>query len=198
MAFESIKSALQRNGVAIGDLDAVLDFGCGCGRVLRCWNSVQGPRPNGCDYNPRLVDWCRSNLPFADARVNQLAPPLAYRDGEFDLVYAFSVFTHLTEDLQLAWMSELARITKPGGFVLFSTHGGSYSERLDTSELRRFEGGELIVKNNMKAPGSNTCSAYHPPIYVNNQLAKGLDPVDHVPQGARGNPHQDLYLFRKP
>src|SRR4030081_44495 len=43
MAFESIREALTRNGVAVEKLGAVLDFGCGCGRVLRRWNSVAGP-----------------------------------------------------------------------------------------------------------------------------------------------------------
>ena len=38
---------------------------------------------------------------------NALAPPLAFDDESFDLVYALSVFTHLTAELQLAWRDEL-------------------------------------------------------------------------------------------
>jgi SAM-dependent methyltransferase len=198
LAFESIREILARNETGIEKLPAVLDFGCGCGRVLRQWNSIEGPRISGCDYNARLVEWCRENLPFADARVNQLAPPLPYRDAEFDLVYALSVFTHLTDDLQLPWMVELARIVKPNGSIVFTTHGASYSQRLNTVERSRFDRGELVVKNNVSEPGSNACSAYHPLEYVREHLAAGLDLVDFTPTGARGNPHQDLYLVRKP
>lgn len=198
LAFESTVEALRRKGFAIEQLGAVLDFGCGCGRVLRNWNSVKGPRVSGCDLNPRLVEWTRTNLPFAEVRVNQLAPPLPYLNEEFGLVYALSVFTHLTEELQAPWMNELARILKPKGFVVFSTHGISYSQRLNDFERQRFARGELVVKNNLKAPGSNTCAAYHPAAYVRDHLTAGLELVDHIHEGARGNPHQDLYVFRKP
>jgi SAM-dependent methyltransferase len=197
LAFESTLEALGRSGVAVEQLEAVLDFGCGCGRVLRNWSSLKGPRVSGCDFNPRLVEWTAANLPFAEVRVNKLAPPLPYLTEEFDLVYALSVFTHLTEELQVPWIKELARILKPGGFVAFSTHGVSYSQRLNDVERKRFALGELVVKNNVKAPGSNTCAAYHPPAYVRDHLTAGLELVDHIPDGARGNPHQDLYLFRK-
>lgn len=198
LAFDSIRAALARRGVAPSQLEAVLDFGCGCGRVLRHWSSVGGPKISGCDYNQSLVEWCREHLLFADAHVNQLAPPLAFRDAQFELVYALSVFTHLTEDLQAAWMNELARVVKPGGYIVFTTHGESYFQRLNAAERQRFAVGELVVKDNLKAPGSNTCAAYHPPAYVRDHLINRLDLIDHLPEGAKGNPHQDLYLCRKP
>jgi hypothetical protein len=68
---------------------------------------------------------------------------------------------------------------------------------LNRAERRQFEGGGLVVKNNVNAPGSNTCSAYHPFSYVRDQLAAGLEIVDFQAEGARGNPHQDLYVLRK-
>src|SRR5450631_4190233 len=53
LAFDSNRETLARNGVAVEKLGSVLDFGCGCGRVLRRWHSVAGPTVSGCDYNPR-------------------------------------------------------------------------------------------------------------------------------------------------
>jgi SAM-dependent methyltransferase len=196
-AAATIRDAMGRRGVAVDDL-SILDFGCGCGRVLRHWHGLHRARVFGTDYSPGLVQWCRQNLPFVDVGVNQLSPPLAYKATEFDLIYAFSVFTHLTEDLQASWMGELSRIMKPGGHLLLSTHGESYSGRLNRPERRHFEGGGLVVKNDVKAPGSNTCAAYHPFVYVRDQLAGGLEIVDFQAEGARGNPHQDLYVLRKP
>ena len=35
LAAEGIRDAARRQGVAFDELTAVLDFGCGCGRVLR-------------------------------------------------------------------------------------------------------------------------------------------------------------------
>ena len=101
----------------------MLDSGCGCGRVLRQWAGLDGVRVVGTDYNPELVDWCRENLPFAEVRRNGAAPPLPAGDSEFGLIYAFSVFTHLGETAQVAWMRELERALEPGGLLLFTAKG---------------------------------------------------------------------------
>ena len=198
LAARSITDALRDIGIEVAELGAILDFGCGCGRVLRNWSSLPHSNVYGTDYNSTLIEWCRRNLPFAQYEVNRLSPPLPYADAQFDLVYALSVFTHLTEDLQEAWIAELTRIVRPGGHLIISTHGESYLHRLNDDERRRFESGHLIVKNNVRAPGSNTCSAYHPVAYIRSHLARGLDVVAIIPEGAKGNPRQDLNVLRKP
>src|ERR1700682_191971 len=198
LAAASITEAVRARGMSVAQLGAILDFGCGCGRVLRNWHSLEQTRVCGTDYNPKLIEWCRTNLPFGEFQVNQLSPPLPYKSGEFDLVYALSVFTHLTEDLQFLWVKELSRVIKPGGYLVLSAHGESYIHRLNRAERERFEAGHLVVKNNVNAPGSNTCSAYHPQTFVRDTLAGDLQVVDFIPEGARGNPKQDLYVLRKP
>jgi SAM-dependent methyltransferase len=198
LAATSISEAMRAQQVGVETLNSILDFGCGCGRVLRHWHSLPDTKVYGTDINPALIEWSRRNLPFADVQSNSLEPPLSFAAGEFDLVYALSVFTHLTEEMQTAWMNELSRVVKPGGHVLISTHGESYLHRLTDFEAQQFRGGELIVKGDTKAPGSNTCTAYHPVTYVRERLAANLDLVAFLPEGARGNPHQDLYVLRKP
>lgn len=49
--------------------------------------------------------------------------PLIYPDGAFDLVFNHSVFTHIDEHRQGMWLSELQRVTRPGGPVVLSVHG---------------------------------------------------------------------------
>ncbi|MCP6725914.1 class I SAM-dependent methyltransferase, partial [Klebsiella pneumoniae] len=88
--------------VPLDSIGSVLDFGCGCGRVTRWWADFEGAVA-GSDVNAEAVAWCRENLGFASFEQNALAPPLDFDDASFDLVYALSVFTHLTEELQLAW-----------------------------------------------------------------------------------------------
>ena len=60
-----MRAILARSGVTIERLGAILDFGCGAGRVLRHWKSLEGPALHGTDYNPELVAWCAASLPFA-------------------------------------------------------------------------------------------------------------------------------------
>lgn len=193
---ETIRAALLRNGMDVARCRAILDFGCGCGRVTRHWATLAS-EVHGTDLHPRLVEWCRRNLGFGRFRTNGLAPPLDYENGRFDLVYALSVFTHLPEALQHAWMAELFRVLRPGGSLVLTTHGRRYLDRLDADEQRRFAAGEIVVKNE-GPPGSNLCGTYHPEAWVRTRLARGFDILDFVPEGALGNPWQDLYLLRRP
>lgn len=197
LALASISDALARQGVAADDLGAVLDFGCGCGRVARHWPGVSDAAVTGVDYNPELIEWCRHNLPFGAFEVNRLAPPLAFADGSFDLVYALSVFTHLPESLQAAWLDELARVLRPGGHLLLSLHGEHYRPELTDAERTMFDRGELVVRHATVA-GTNRCTTFHPPEYVRERMQRALTLGEHVPVGAAGNPFQDLILFRKP
>lgn len=197
LAAGSIRDSLARAGRPLETLDSMLDFGCGCGRVVRHWADLGGTAVAGSDHDERAVAWCVENLPFARFEVNGLAPPLAFAGESFDLVYALSVLTHLTEELQTLWLRELRRVVRPGGFLLLTTHGESYLERLDAEERARFERGEIVVRWEEVA-GTNLCTTFHPPDAVRRGLAEGLEELEFVPEGAAGNPHQDLFLFRKP
>src|SRR6476659_5565936 len=90
------------------------------------------------------VDWCRENLPFATFTQNGLDPPLPFPDEVVDLVYAFSVLTHLPVPVQHAWTEELTRILRPGGYLVVSTHGEAYLERLGPDEREAFQRGEVV------------------------------------------------------
>ncbi len=193
---ESIQSILERNGLLLREMGDVLDFGCGCGRVLRHFASIARGRLHGTDYNPILIDWCKRHLPFASFMSNGLTPPLPCEADRFDLVYAVSVFTHLPSDTQFEWMRELQRVLKPGGHLLFSTHGEKHTAFLDPAELDGFRCGHLIVKDAAHA-GENRCIAYHPYAYVKDKLAVGFDLIDFAAGAAKGTNHQDIYLLRK-
>src|SRR5204862_214555 len=137
LAAESIGAALERAGTGIEAMTSVLDFGCGCGRVVRHWARCD-VRVSGSDVSGAAIDWCRDNLPFARFETNGLSPPLAFPHESFDLAYALSVLTHLPEAIQHEWMDELRRVVRRDGFVLLTTHGERYLERLDADEQRRF------------------------------------------------------------
>ena len=77
-----------------------------------------------------------------------------------------------------------------------TTHGERYRPRLSASERERFDAGELVVRR-AEAAGSNLCAAFHPRAYVQETLAGQLEAVEFVPEGAKGNPYQDLHLLRK-
>jgi 2-polyprenyl-3-methyl-5-hydroxy-6-metoxy-1,4-benzoquinol methylase len=196
LAEESIRAALDRAGAPIESLGAILDFGCGCGRVLRRWRDLEA-RICGSDLSKPAIEWCHQHLPFVEVGVNGLAPPLTYETGSFDLVYALSVLTHLPVETQFAWRDELGRVLRPGGHLLLTLQGDASAEALTDKERRLYAGGECVVRW-AQAAGLNLCTAFHPPSFVRDRLADGWELVEHVPRGALGNPEQDLVVLRRP
>jgi SAM-dependent methyltransferase len=193
---ELLGELLREQGTSIEESEALLDWGCGCGRVLRHWANVS-ISVHGSDIDPKMVAWCEEHLPFAHVALNALVPPLPYDDACFDLVYAFSVITHLSEELQHEWLREVRRVLKPGGFFLFSTLGEYYASRnrLTPAERASFDAGNLVVLYERSA-GTSLCSAYHPPEYVRRELAQELEHVSF--RAAADDGRHDVHLFRKP
>ena len=190
---EMIAERVRAAGSELGGEAAILDFGCGCGRLTRHWPALRDAAVHGVDYNPELVAWCQANLPAVTTRRSQVAPPLDYPDASFDLVYAISVFTHLPLDLQAAWAEELRRVLKPGGHLLVTLMGASYEPKLAPAELTAFRRGEAVVRLG-KLAGTNGCAAFHPRAYAEQSLLGGLEVVYFSPEvDAIG---QDLYLAR--
>lgn len=123
-------------GLPLEAYDAVLDFGCGCGRVARQMIQ-QHPRPGeylGIDLHPVLIEWCRANLtPLApefefrhhDVHYPAWNPgegkpavaPFPSADASRSLVIAYSVFTHLTERDAEHYLDEVARVLRPDGYL---------------------------------------------------------------------------------
>jgi SAM-dependent methyltransferase len=194
LAADSIRATLARHSIDVDRIPSMLDFGCGCGRVVRYWRSVQG-QVHGVDHEAAGIKWCRRHLRFGRFEVNDLRPPLPYASGQFALVYALSVFTHLPADLQVPWMAELRRVLRAGGHLLVSLHGTAYVESLTPSELVRFSRGDVVVREG--APGSNAFGAYHPESFVRGAMSQGFRVLDVAPEGAAGNPKQDLVLFER-
>jgi SAM-dependent methyltransferase len=192
-----IEYTLDQAGVDLAQLGSILDFGCGCGRVARHWAELEGPELHGCDYNPELVQWCGANLLFMAFRVNEAGPPVPYEDASFDLVYAISILTHLTEPLADTWIAEFGRILKPGGLLLVTTHGDKFRDRLTGDEPDRYDRGEMVVQRSRMA-GKNACAAYHPPAYVTGRLLSGFELVTSVTGEDKRGFAQDVYLARSP
>jgi SAM-dependent methyltransferase len=197
---EFIRELAARNGGRVDAMEGVLDFGCGCGRVARWWSGLSGPTIHGCDYNADLVGWCAANLPFMSTAVNDLEPPLPYGSERFDLIYALSVFTHMSEDLQDRWLGELERVLRPGGLLFFTVSGDVFASKLTPEDRARYESADLVT-HFVDVEGSNLCAAYHPPAYVRAHMMRGLELLDEVPGGNRAAGAvlgQDSYLARKP
>lgn len=106
----------------------VLDFGCGSGRVLRHFlDEARVAELHGSDIDAASIEWLRENLsPPLHVSKNEEEPGLPFPDGHFDLIWATSVFSVLT-DTWSGWLCELHRVLRADGLLLvtFVGEGGS-------------------------------------------------------------------------
>jgi 2-polyprenyl-3-methyl-5-hydroxy-6-metoxy-1,4-benzoquinol methylase len=99
----------------------ILDFGCGCGRIAMPMFFEHGKITHACDIDDSATTYLASQLPSVDVRTTPFKPPLPFGDSTFDVVYSISIWTHLREEDQLAWLAEMRRIIKPGGYLMATT-----------------------------------------------------------------------------
>lgn len=200
-AHESIVSFLWRNGVNINSLHSIYDFGCGCGRIIRYFAGLKDHCEIwGTDYNPDLVNWCDKHLAgFAKFKINKANPPLDFEDSKFDLVYAYSVFTHTRRNQQMDWLKELARVTTTNGYVFLTTQGQRVAARQGFPQHMLDDlNQEGIYAAGEEHSGSNGCSVFHTDMFFRSrQQATGLELVAFMEGGARDTCEHDFYLFRK-
>jgi SAM-dependent methyltransferase len=179
----------------------VLEWGCGPGRLVRHMAELFPDRQirlSGADYNPQSIAWCRKNLPGIEFVENALNPPLPFAGEQFDAIYCFSVFSHLSEAVQLDWAGELMRVLKPGGVLACTTVGRGYRHLLAAANERAaFDAGQLVIQGRYRE-GRKWFLAIHPESYVRCRLLAGWADVRQVPTKAEDNVLQDLWVARKP
>jgi SAM-dependent methyltransferase len=210
-SLEDLRRALAVVGETLEGRARVLDFGCGCGRVMR-WMEALGAGCTlvGTDIDERAIAWAGEHLPFARFDVNGPLPPTEYSDGEFDLVLNHSVFTHLNESYQDLWLGELQRITAPGGLLVLSTHGehafqsteeqlapGSREGRAWRETLER--DGILYIAEDAYVGSAFPDffhTAFHAPWYVFEHWSRWFEVLALLPRSSLA--FQDQVVLRRP
>ena len=197
----AVFASVIRSQVPAGPSLKVLEWGCGPGRLIRHLPALLAERTlvlQGADYNLESIAWCRANLPAATFVENGLHPPLPLAENSVDVVYNFSVFTHLSEAVQLAWAQELRRVLKPGGLLICTTHGDNYRHLLSTTAEQQAYGAGQSVEQGQYREGRKWFLAIHPPAFVRQQLLAGWQDVQQVPTEPEDGMLQDVWIARKP
>ena len=182
---------------------SVLDFGVGCARVLKPLQELScesSPPPatihwHGSDIDAQAIEWCRTYLGSRGKFVvNETMPPLPFADRFFDFVYSISIFTHLPEAMQFAWLKDINRVLKAGGAAAISTH--SFGPPRKPKEERQIARGFLHGgnKGGQGLPDFYQTS-YHTREYIEREWAKVISVESFVERGV--NNDQNLVLCRR-
>ena len=87
----NLKTVLSHDGIFLADFEDILDFGCGCARVIR-FLRYEGAKawPRGCDIDPEAIEWCQRHYDIlgAEFHLSPYEPPTNFKDGQFDFIYA--------------------------------------------------------------------------------------------------------------
>jgi len=196
----SLESALNHVGRSFSDCDAVLDFGCGCGRAILAFDDPQDrpARIVGCDIDAEAIAWDREHIPFGEFHVNGHRPQLPFDDNTFDVVWTISVFTHLNEVDQFLWLSELRRVLKPDGMLLASVHGQHCLERYPLWVRRKVhKTGFLYARMDAEADWFPSWYqvAWHSRDYIQQEWSRILNVRAYLNQGL--NNYHDLVVAQK-
>lgn len=199
---EAIKKIAKEAGKDIWGCEKVLEFGSGCGRVIRHLYDPQNvDRLYGTDVDLEATNWCTEKIgKIASFSKNGYSPPLAYEPNIFDLIYSISVFTHLDEPHQFLWLQELQRVAKPDAIIILTVNNitkQNFGENIKnqgffvkerTSEVVRRG---WIGKNN--AP-TVYYDSYHSREYIQSLWSKYFDILDYCPKAI--TPYQDAVVLR--
>jgi len=122
---------------------AIYDLGCGCGRTAQAlqrsgWCGYY----KGADVVPEFLAELYDKCPDFDAVLN-FTPRIVAEDNSLDIIFHWSVFTHLYPAECYAYTLDAFRALKPGGKMIFSfleledsAHG-----RVWDANLKRIEAG---------------------------------------------------------
>ena len=105
----------------------VLDFGCGWGRLTRFLaRDIEPGCLCGCDPAGPILDVARNSGVPAELALSEFVPQQLPFDQRFDLAFAFSVFTHLSESAHLASLRALHAAIVPGGLLVATVRPPEY------------------------------------------------------------------------
>lgn len=178
----------------------LLDWGCGAGRLAK----YLAPECDytGIDLDREAIDWCRENIPHARFELQGLEARTEFADDSFDAILGISVFTHLKEEEQLAWLAELARITAPDGLVTVSICGATSlfnadqpQEVMDALAAHGFcDTGREPALDGVTSDDAYYRNVYHTQDYIRRVWSRWFEVLDILP-GFVAN-MQDLVFLR--
>lgn len=129
-AYKLFKKLFEENVGPLKAQSRVLDFGCGWGRTIRFFlRDVEAKNLVGFDPSAALIAASQATNSWCQFKLGNTRPPTDFESNSFDLIYGYSVFSHLPEDLHLQWIEEFHRVLKPDSLLVLTTWQREHIQR---------------------------------------------------------------------
>jgi len=156
--YNIITSNLERLNCPLTPDSRVMDFGCGWGRIGRLfYRDLRQENLYLVDSWQMVIDKCKETGIYGQLLKTEILPPLIFGDNQFDLIYAFSVFSHLSEMASNKWISEFHRVLKPGGHIIVTVQGRSF---IDFCKMLRMGNPRNVWEESLANSFTNEAEAY--------------------------------------
>lgn len=114
---------------------SVLDFGCGWGRLTRyLYKLVPVENIYAIDPFDRAIEECQKCGIVNNLHQSDWVPETLPVEEKFDLIFAFSVFTHLSEKTFRKTLDTLRDYLAPGGVLVITIRPKEYWNYLDDAQ----------------------------------------------------------------
>lgn len=136
--YQFIRSRYLLNSTKPSAETKVMDFGAGWGRIARLFlRDINSHNLVAVDPMAQAVALMQeTKLPCRIVHSQQLPPLPEVQTEQFDLIYAYSVFSHLSEVAFRAWMPHLLSLLVPGGVLVFTTRGREFLNYIERKKIR--------------------------------------------------------------
>jgi SAM-dependent methyltransferase len=121
-AYQLFKRYYETHIGPLANSRGILDFGCGWGRIIRFFlRDVRPEKLIGADHSEEVIRTCRETNKWCKFTLIEPHPPTPLEPQSFDLIYLYSVFSHLPEEMHLGLLKEFERLLRPGGMLIATT-----------------------------------------------------------------------------
>lgn len=203
--------------------DKICDFACGWGRITRFFlKDVYPNNLTGLDSIDRFIKLDSENIPSINFKKIPPTPPYSISD-KFDIICAFSLFSHLKSEVAFNILKELHGLLSSNGIIVFTSRGHhfiNYCENLRIERknkpnhterqmnlyeaftpyedsLEKYRKGEFQFYNYPNSPNNNYGEAIMPKEWVLEKLSSMYELIGFENENLENDLDQTIIALKK-
>jgi SAM-dependent methyltransferase len=166
-AYQLTLEGLNAAGRSLDDIDSLLDYGCGYGRVTRVFAQNMSPAKIAVfDVDAAASRFCEEEFGVKSLVFHKGWDWKSVGFEKYDCIWVGSVFTHLSEPYTRETMQLLLSLLNPQGVLVFTIHG---EEALRRTELPDWFG-EIIFEKREQISSDFNKHGFHFTPYTQDEL----------------------------